>query len=110
MRSRPGPHAAPGEASMSSHCTQRRTLLQVTPHNTVRHAVWGTKSYNTGAIMEQNPLIRWSLYEALLTQNVMTCDAIAFSPSTKEHSGVTIEQFEVGDVGGACRIDIKQAY
>jgi hypothetical protein len=94
MRSRPSPHGhdAPGDASMSSHCTQRWTLLQVTPHNTVRHAVWGTKSYNTGAVMEQDALIRWSRYEALLTQNVLMCDAIAFSPSTEEYSGVTVEQ------------------
>jgi hypothetical protein len=92
MRSRPSPHDAPGETSMSSHCTQRPTLLQVTPHNTVRHAVWGTKSYNTGAVMEQDALIRWSRDEALLTQNVLECDAIAFSPSTEEHSGVTVGQ------------------
>ena len=92
MRSRPSPHDDPGEASMSSHCTQRRTLLQVTPHNTIRYAAWGTKSYNTGAVMEPDALIRWSRDEALLTQNVLMCNAIAFSLLTEKHSGVTVGQ------------------
>ena len=42
--------------------------------------------------MEPDALIRWSRDEALLTQNVLMCDAIAFSPFTEEHSGVTVGQ------------------
>lgn len=42
--------------------------------------------------MEQDALVRWSRYESLLPQHEMMCDAIAFSPSTEEHLGVTVEQ------------------
>lgn len=42
--------------------------------------------------MEPDALIRWSRDEALLTQNVLMCNAIAFSLLTEKHSGVTVGQ------------------
>ena len=73
MRSRPNPHNTPGEAPMSSYCNSHRTIVQYDMR-------CGVLSYNTGDVMEQDALVRWPRYEALLSQNVL----IGLSPSTKK--------------------------